>query len=248
MPVSPYRSTGGDQLPLRLRGHMDGPASRVSRTPLTSGSQPTPGITAGLAGGSAPSTPRQSAPKRARIAADGFAAMEDRRFADRRRTAIAANDDEVPEAASVLRRAEHRRGKPKGSKGSGALPLPAAVFNTAWAGLSALSRVRHARCRQVPRPSVMRVQPLPATRAAHPSWRQPWKLVHYARVVRSRDSRRQESKRCKNVYFVVHVIFAGRDPQAERNGGPVSVGSLRQAGRVDHDRLIGFGFARSPYR
>ena len=33
MPVSPYRSAGGDQSPLRLRGYMDGPASRASIPP-----------------------------------------------------------------------------------------------------------------------------------------------------------------------------------------------------------------------
>ncbi len=59
--------------------------------------------------------------QRAGIAGDGLTAMADRRIADRRRTTIAANGDEVPEAAPVLRRADsgaETRGTHRG------LPLP----------------------------------------------------------------------------------------------------------------------------
>ncbi len=63
-------------------------------------------------------TPRQSAPKRLSIAGEGFAAMGDRGFADRRRTAMAANGDEVLEAAPVLRHADTDARSPRGLRGA----------------------------------------------------------------------------------------------------------------------------------
>ena len=89
---------------------------RACRTPLRSESQPTPGISQGLTRGSAPSTPKRSRADARKIAGDGFAAMADRRFASRRRTATAANGDDVPEAALALRRADIGAGT-QGSKG-----------------------------------------------------------------------------------------------------------------------------------
>ena len=64
----------------------------------------------GLTRGSAPSTPKGPAPRRAGSRATGFAAMANRGFADRRRTAMGAYVDEVPEAAP-----SSAAPKPKGS-------------------------------------------------------------------------------------------------------------------------------------
>ena len=49
--------------------------------------------------------------------------MADRRFADRRRTAVGANGDGVPEAAPVLRRADNGA-ETQGVQGGRSLPLP----------------------------------------------------------------------------------------------------------------------------
>ncbi len=95
-------------------------------TPLVAGRQPTrwghashvPGT--GLASGSAPQGSRAEARK---IAGDGFAAMADRRFADRRRTAIGAIGDAVSEAATALRRAE-TGAETLGVIGGRSAPLP----------------------------------------------------------------------------------------------------------------------------
>ena len=53
--------------------------------------------------GSAPSTPKRSRADARKIAGDGFAAMADRRFADRRRTAMGAVGDEVGLWMGVVR-------------------------------------------------------------------------------------------------------------------------------------------------
>ena len=95
--------------------------------------------TKGLTRGSAPSTPKRSRVDARKIAGDGFAAMANRRFADRRRTAMGANGDEVPEAAPALRRAD-TGAETRGSKGGGASPCQTATLNVAWAGLRTLLR------------------------------------------------------------------------------------------------------------
>ena len=70
---------------------------------------------------------------RAKIAGDGFATMADRRFADRRRTTVGANGDEVLEAAPVLLRAD-TGAETQGSQGGRcASPCQTATFNVASA-------------------------------------------------------------------------------------------------------------------
>ena len=70
---------------------------------------------------------------RAKVAADGFAAMVGRPFAARRRATVGANGDEIPEVAAVLLRADTGEEAPMGSKGGGAAPCQSAMFNVACA-------------------------------------------------------------------------------------------------------------------
>ena len=91
-----------------------------------------------LTSGSAPSTPDRSRADARRIAGDGFAAMADRPFADRRGTAVGTNGDEALEVAPALRRAD-TDAKIQGVTGGRSAPLPDSVLNTESAGSQRLT-------------------------------------------------------------------------------------------------------------